>query len=1095
MKRILALLVIVVMIVLECAFVYAESEDVSIMCNAKYFVFEGNDNVSFDISGTKDVFSVSVTDYFGNTVFHSSVEKKDDIATVRIPDLKYGYFTLQIDNADEVPFSFAVVPKQEQRRNSENNPAAMCAMFTHSSRVHMDESEFDNFIHTIRLAGVHYVRDMMCMFETADDNGGYKEGAWERSSHYNSIMNAYAKEGIKVQFMCDGWYNGQMTDQAQYAKLGKLPADMTKAYNFSKNIASRWLGTIDNYEIGNEHDLMYNRPDKFAAYTKICAIGADSANSGISISDGGFSGKKLYINRFYANDVKDYLDVLSVHQYNVYDGRDGIYPISNNVKNKFCADNEKFGLDKKRLWLNEHDLQVAYNANATELDESQQKSQSRYVAASFVKQIANGADKVFLYKHGYTPERGYSYSSFSQDNHPYSVYSVISAFTNAIGNGEYYAEMNNMPIGTEGHIFKDGSDKVLCLWSQKNDTTVTIKTTDDFMVLTDIMGNETIVSSENGEYTLNVTPDIQYLRFRGEIENAYTLSSNYQKAYEQRNITDDKKIVLNQVFPESIENDTSSNISYSLPSDIATQITVQVYNFKDTSAECTVEADIDSGWGVSPRSQTVNVPSGQYRELKFTLTPNSGSFSEIEHALVFGGTADGKAISRSVSYIKNSSGADNISDIIPNSGLASSWKANNNISTVFAKFSGGSNEIVFDCTLRRASENESVWVCPYLSIPDGYSFDGADALAFQIKSKEAREKISVACYFTLNDGRTFSATKPILGGTTAEWQTVYFLFDELSFDGGANMNDEIDIGEISSLRLGFYGTDTKVGVDDLIEVHMRNIGVHKSANGNKSLLRAAYSGGGSLHAEFADGGKKVIGESVRFYVNNQRTDIIEDGKVYSPDYTFDMNTDYDVLLRYTDIAGKSYTESLNGLKFGETSVSATYSKSDNQATILAYDVSNISDADASTKFEFGKTPILFLGEGDFGGECKFNLKDGYSGKMILQINNGNGDMLRMLLNTSTVLPGEFKCEILQAYVSERKISVSAAKRGEATIVFTAVDKNGSELKSVSAERHTLNKGIQYIIFPKDFELTSDNRMRIYIWNSFVDMVPLSAAFE
>lgn len=1134
-KQILSLFISVFLVVICPAFVYADGETDTLTQSTDntYAIFEEDDMISYNITWNGngitqvDKLNISVEDYFGDTVYSQTVslEENTESYLLKLTNMGVGHFRLITElvynttNSVTSEKMFSVVPQIELRRDSSESFFGFNTLLTHSSSENtLNGTNVDEFVHTVSLAGVPNVREMIVgheIFPYPDYNSEIDMKTWERSSHYEAVMGAYRKEKLKVQLMFHTMYNStyDYRNENQWSDANHIiPDNLIASYSFSKQLTEEYKDIIDSFELYNEPDLSGSHAttsdgaDRYAAFAKALAIGVNDADPNVNISLSGFSGKRAYIKQVYRNDISDYIDGLAFHQYRVYatKNNDDLLDYSTGAQ-LHIKEASEYGLSDKEVYFNETGLQVPLKeAQSYEMSDTEQRAQARYTVTSAIKGISYGETKHYMFKHGYINERNYGYGTMSKDNQPYAVYSAVSALTNSIGNGKYAGTVKNLPDGAEGYAFEDGDETVLCFWSKNDNTKVSVPAEKNVTHI-DIMGRETTVVPKNGSVEISVGKDIVYLRMGdNDCDNIISPSGFAEKKKKNNSIGKAQRIVLNQQFDDEAEVNVLNSGIYKLSTEESNTVYLDVFNFNSEAVTVKIFANTGGEWEVTPCDDfdAVTIPSMDKVRLEFTVKCNSTGERTIMQPLVFSGVTDGKAISNSVTYIGGRNKIDNY-PLLSEINNKDVW----NTSSTYVEYSikksisSSDNEVIFDYTYNSGND---FWAAPYASVTNSSVFENGYAVIFDAKAEvtkgELPENVTTLparVYLYEESGEVFVASLNISPTTETSGDYTQIVFTENDFSvNGTAVNGVIDWDDIVGVR---FGTNiTAVDKFDIgIRLKLRNFGVYPGdATLDTPKITKAEIIGNKVRIEF---GEKSLP------VNNYNLYYIIDGERYSATYdpydnsvtgvVGDESGPFNLLLSYNDILGVSHTISLSDVSYGKNKITILYNNAaieTKNTSLLAYDVSNVENPTAESQYiDNVKTPIIALSECDTSGKATFNIKGDYEGKLLVKLRREKEELMSFLLEVDRDKESKIKCRVTDYDSNSQSATIQSEISSDTLIIFAA--HNGSKLVDCSAVTYGLKEGSN-TISAGEFSVPQGCELSIYVWEKD-SQSPLSPTYS
>lgn len=628
---------------------------------APYAIFEQSEGVNYTTN--TECGNYNITDYYGQTVKSGNFSD----SSIHIDGLKLGRFVLNVSSsAGDISTPFSVVPDVDKRRDSTNSAFGFSTMATHTySSVGYE----DAYAKTIQLAGVHYVRDFVVGNEIL------------ASIRDKKLMNAYNKYGINVMFNLQAMPGGTGFNSDDGKEDGHaITRDMMNVYNTVETAFATYGNLIDTFEILNEVEIgvgssSKDGPDLYAAFLKTAAIAAAECDPDVLIASEGAAKKPYgYTEKLLSNQISEYIDVYTTHHYESAPNREeGPIYYPDDVSD-YMFDAKEYGLLNKNLWMSEMGLSTKYNTGEEEMDDVQQKCMARSLPVAFIRGQAAGVDKMFWFLHGYRYEKRGDYdadtnnwvngfNTLDKEHRPQMSYSAFSALTNAIGNAEYYGKFNNLnDSDLNGYCYADGDTQIGCFWADQGtgSKSVTLNVNNGKITVTDIMGNEQEITAENGQITIQVGNDIQYVRAEnGFASGIVTKQVKTDKDYKKSKFTKAKKIVMLPLFEDTAEENCRDR-AYILSKNSVNNVKLRIYNFNSEEMSGKINVTAPSGWSVDKTTVDVDILPMEYEEISFKI---SGSNNDIL-PLIFSGEFGGEKTSDTISYITTRIKKENESKLI-----------------------------------------------------------------------------------------------------------------------------------------------------------------------------------------------------------------------------------------------------------------------------------------------------------------------------------------------------------------------------------------------------------------------------------------------
>ncbi|MDD3766406.1 MAG: hypothetical protein PHF89_04340 [Eubacteriales bacterium] len=1049
-----------------------------------YSIFEGNTaqhkvkwvNLG---SGVEKTVQIKVINYFGNVEFlqeYTAAPSAKEI-TVTIDNLPYGHFTIIASIGDEsVSGFFSLVPNMEDRRDSSKSPFALASMATRHTLTPIIQDSLDEYVRTISLAGVHYVREFLVARQVflGEDSYNYSVGKLDR------LIQAYSDNNIDVVLMY------QMMPGFLCRDGQRIPNDLLGTYRLVKQLVENFKGKIDAIEIENEpeHYADTNPADYYAAFLKASAVAIQDADKDVKIVNAALIPTKnaLYRRTFFQNQIKDYIDAYNWHTYSVYNENINVIayrPFITDV----ISEAHKNGMFDKPLWTTETGLQIPVSdTSSLELTYAEQISQARYAPTASVVALSMGEDKHFWFTHGYFYEHGNCYGTMTQTRMPYAIYSSISAYNNAMGNGVYKGKFKNIPSDVNGYAFVDGNESVGCFWSE-TPKTITLNIGQTSGVLIDIMGNETPISPNNGNLTINVGPDIVYLRIAGEFNpQIIEAKERIEKAVKSVDLSSAQRIILQQEMPL----DKIGNGYYKMNSNSENTVILNVYNFNEEAVEGKIDAKSYYEWEVQPQSRWVSIPPMSKVQLEYTVVSSGATNSTMPVPLVFSGVFDGEKTSDCVSYIKDDTA--NITPAKAWSGfdVAASWRKSNNSESKINIYRDSLGVIRFDCSF----SGGNLWSFPYVNLPatQGF-FNNSTGIIYEYKADKSISGAVFGIYLVNTAGETFSAFKSVT--LDSSWRQIIFNWDDFYKNSG----ESLDYKNIVSARIGMHFPNANAND---FKFYIRNLGLGVSSE-NETLVDLSMLGytQNSIGVAFANSEVPIKDGRVVFDIDGQFVlGMVENGEalVYYPMATPPkeiavMAFDESNRMIYKKILNNSQQKKNGVFVFG-------YSASElNNAVISVFDVSGLETANGHTDYiDEDTTPRIGTGLTVSESGLFFELPQDYQGKFVVNAKTPSGKSNGLLLSRDEDIFSGYDYSITNVDDFCRNAMVYSLKRDKATIIFSAYS-NG-RLVGMGHKDIYFNAGEQLINAPSTFNVGNEVLdCSVMIWDELESLVPLSKSLS
>ena len=572
----------------------------------------------------------TVTDYFGNTVYSGSTQTTDACTVMlekTIKDHPLGYFVLRMGDVEHC----YVVLSDLGQTVPEDSPFAMDYA---SYYLVKDVNKAYAIACAARMAGVTWVRDRADWRTYEPNLGQYDFSSTEQ------VWRAIDKAGLyNLAMLC--------TTPAWVNEAGGFAGTQLEIYQTTKAMATYYKGLVDAWELWNESDHGFAREtaELYAAWYKAAALGVLDADPNATVSFGGLCQPDEnidYMHMTFMNDVMQYSSIFNYHAH-VPQGSDLPDFTSFAMVRGAYASLAHYNTQNKPVWLTEAGMKIMTETPT----EKNKTEQAPYIVTSTVQSLAMGTEKHFWFVLAPYLEAGGDFSTFSADFQPYPTLAAESTMTHVLGKGQYLGELYDLPDRSFGYVFYNGSRAVSVLWSQKK-AVYTIKT-EQPVILTDMMGNQTLVQPENGKISLKLSTDPIFV--------TYSEAPLYQnKQYPDTSIQTlqlglGERVVLSPNFAGYDLNDESTK-QYGHIVDDGSKIVLYVTNLNDIPVTGRVSVTVE-GFTVSGCEQEITVPAMGRVELELTMHRTTDA--DVNTYMEFRGEFNGEKTSSSVAHVHTNS--------------------------------------------------------------------------------------------------------------------------------------------------------------------------------------------------------------------------------------------------------------------------------------------------------------------------------------------------------------------------------------------------------------------------------------------------------
>lgn len=632
---------------------YAEGSQTAAGCSVSYAVTpEGEDKEALMAAATVHVFdrryplsleaSVSakagnvgytVTDYFGRTLYEGSTEiGEDGQVTLKrtVKNHPTGYFILTVGDQS---CRYAVLEGFDQK-TPEDSPFAMDYAAYYLVK---DPEKVYAIASAARMAGVTWVRDRADWRTYEAIKGQYDFTSTE------AVYRAIRKAGLKnLVMLCSApaWATDPLKPDGMAG--GFLPAQQD-IYHTTKAMATYYKDVVDAWELWNEsdHGFALETAEQFAAWYKAAALGVYDADPNAVISFGGLCQPDENIDYMHLSLLNGILDYSSIFNYHAHTPQGNSIPDFSRfamVAGTVGTLNH-YNTQNKPVWLTEAGMKIMTSTPS----EKNLTDQAPYIVTSAVQSLSTGTDKHFWFVLAPYIENAGDFGTFGPDLEPYPTLAAESAMTHVLGEGQYLGELYDLPEGAYGYLFFTGSRAASVLWAGK--TTSYTFAAEQAVIVTDLMGNQTLVKPENGQITLEIGVDPVFVTY--SIAPAYQNKQTEVAKPAPLQFTEGQRVVIYPTFEGYDINDGVTKQQGHRITD-GEKVTLHVVNFNETQVSGRVEAFLP-GFTVEGLSNEITVPA--MGTITLTLTLKKTAEGSVDDYLTFTGEFNGHKTSPSAAHV------------------------------------------------------------------------------------------------------------------------------------------------------------------------------------------------------------------------------------------------------------------------------------------------------------------------------------------------------------------------------------------------------------------------------------------------------------
>lgn len=537
-------------------------------------VFIDTESVKFDINTTAEA-NLSVIDYYGKNVYKGKISAGK--SELDLGKFQKGYYILSIKSGDELKdIYFAVLPSPESRPNMSDS--AIASDIAMSWLVKPEK--FDDLAKLIKLSGIVWVRDRISWGELETTRGKFAD-----DTKYDLSADIQTKNGLKVYQVfhaTPGW--------AQEVKNShSFPDDLRDVYNFGAEMARRYKGKVDAWEVWNEPDISAfsdELGDSYASMLKAMYLGFKSVEPDLLVLSCSFAmGPGKFADTIFQNDVGNYFDI---YNYHIYDDWKKHVDRALNHLNLM----KKYGVENKPIWLTEAGRPIRRQDDMLEYNVEQGRDVAEFLPKAIITSLLAGVDKYFWFILPYYRENDFMlFGLLRQDLSPTPGYCSMSAFTYALGEAKYLGRLDI--AGIYAHVFKRSDSEIaIAFWTDEGKKAFKLNANAENGSLINVMG----VDEEANISKLEATSSVKYLILPADSlldapKVDYPRSKPKITPYDPAKVS---PIVVRLRFPRDARDKKEE--TYKLKKGVSTRIGVELYNFSSQEFPCKIELQLPDGW-------------------------------------------------------------------------------------------------------------------------------------------------------------------------------------------------------------------------------------------------------------------------------------------------------------------------------------------------------------------------------------------------------------------------------------------------------------------------------------------------------------------
>jgi hypothetical protein len=454
------------------------------------------------------------------------------------------------------------------------------------------------------LAGINWVRDRLLWSELEP-----KRGEFALSTRYDASAQAQMAAGLKVLQV------GHASASWANPNTKRFPLDLRDIYNFYRQMAQRWRGSVLAFEPWNEADISMfggHTGSEMASLQKAAYLGLKAGDPEITACLNVFAiHRPATLQDFDANAAWPYFDTFNLHHYEPLQA----YP-------KLYADFRAVS-GGKPLWVTECSVRVKWTGEEQlkELSDEDLRWQSERVTKTYTLALYQGAAQVFYFMLPQYSEGQVQFGLLHADLTPRPGYLALAAVGRLLADAKPLGRVALPDMEGQAYFFSTSvggkSVDVAVVWSQR-ETSFELPATPTACF--DHLGRPVPVSGK----VLNVRQAPLYAILANGALPKLLPPPKPAPLLPGKAVP----VVLQALLPEG---DTVLDKSaYKVPAGLVKTIPVFLYNFapKKTSGRLTVSAPAQ--WKAAFPA-AIELAPGERKELALELTcPSASAWTEAE---------------------------------------------------------------------------------------------------------------------------------------------------------------------------------------------------------------------------------------------------------------------------------------------------------------------------------------------------------------------------------------------------------------------------------------------------------------------------------
>ena len=474
----------------------------------------------------------------------------------------------------------------------------------------------DAVAHLCALAGVNWVRDRLNWGEVEPRRGEFKSAP----TRYDVSAEAQSRAGLQVLQV------NHSSPRWAAESPKRFPEDLRDVFNFYREMAHRWRGTVRAFEPWNEADIpMFggHTGAEMAALQKAAYLGLKAGNPEGIVGQNVFASHNVaQLEDLRDNAAAPYFDTFNLHHYEAFDS----YP-------RLYADFRAVSAGKP-LWVTEAARPVKWSDDRSkEPSDADLREQAERLVKTFALGLHEGAAAFFYFVLPHYVEGPTQFGVLRADLTPRPAFVSLAAVGRLLADAKALGKSATTNAGQHAVWFKarpDGnSSEVLIAWADHGEPTLELPTPAErvFDHLGRPIDNTQTILPGGKSARLALKPAPVFAVFPNGTFHRLNVTRSPQAPAVESKMAAAHKVVLQAVWPET--NTMLKRSAYRIASNRRETIPVWAYNFGDQPVRGTLKLSGPEIWLITAPAE-IEIPPGGRERINLAVTATNGTFHPIE---------------------------------------------------------------------------------------------------------------------------------------------------------------------------------------------------------------------------------------------------------------------------------------------------------------------------------------------------------------------------------------------------------------------------------------------------------------------------------